>query len=434
MPNQLFNEFDTVSEKAWKQKIQVDLKGKDYNKTMLTSTDEGIDIKPFYHRDSHQKLNIPSPQKWLITEKISIDDLENLEQRQSKGSEAFWVQSSLLPKSLKKFKSPIIFEVDSIQNIDFVGQENLTYKFDPIYHLSQSGNWFSSQKQDLNLSQKLINSTNSLSIDSRLYHNSGANITQQLAYTIAHLNSYLKQIDLSQIQTLNLNVFCSISPNYFFEIAKLKALRVLINSLCKNQNLNYKLKIISEPGRYHMSIYDYNVNMLRSTTECMSAILGGSDFVCNTAYDDIFKTKNEFSQRIARNQLLILKNESYFDKVSNPSDGCYYIDYLTNALSEKALDLFKSIEKSSGFIQLLFDGKIQEKIEQQYHKSLKQFENKGLKLVGVNIFENKDDQMKNQIEKDVFRKKEKRKTLIKPILERRIAEQFEQKRISKEQS
>ncbi|RRO24062.1 methylmalonyl-CoA mutase family protein [Flavobacteriaceae bacterium 14752] len=429
MSNQLFKEFEPVSEKAWKQKIQVDLKGKDYNKTMLTSTDEGIDIKPFYHLDSHQKLNIPSPQQWLITEKITGDDIKNIEQRQSKGTEAFWIKSNKQPKQIKL---PLILEVEEPQNFKFESKENLIYKFDPIHNLAQSGNWVNTQKQDLDLYQNFFSITHSISIDARLYHNSGANITQQLAYTSTHLYSYFKELDFSQTKTLQIHIFCSVGPNYFFEIAKLKAFRVLVNTICKHQDVDYKLNIISEPGLHHMSIYDYNVNMLRSATECMSAVLGGSDFVCNIAYDKIFKTKNDFSQRIARNQLLILKNESYFDKVSNASDGSYYIDHLTNALSEKALELFKSIEKSGGLIQQMFDGKIQEKIDQQFEKSLKQFENKSLKLVGVNIFENEDDHMKKQIEKDIFPKKQKRKTLLKPITERRIAEQLEQQKLAQE--
>ncbi|QTY27375.1 methylmalonyl-CoA mutase family protein [Flavobacterium sp. CS20] len=430
MPKQLFEEFKLVSEKTWKQKIQADLKGKDYNQTMLTSTDEGIDIKPFYHQDSHQKLNIPSPQQWLITEKT--DDLENLDQFKSKGAEAFWIKSDQLPENISNLNLPLILEIDQPEQFNFESRKNLIYKFDPIHHLAQTGNWLKSQDKDFSLLQNFVEKSSSLNIDSRLYHNSGANITQQLAYSIAHLNSYFKALDFSEIQTLKLYIFCGIGPNYFFEIAKLKALRVLVNSICKYKNIKYKLKIISEPGQHHMSIYDYNVNLLRTTTECMSAILGGSDLVCNTTYDKIFKNNNEFSQRIARNQLLILKNESYFDKVSNPSDGSYYVDYLTNALSEKALELFKSIEKSNGFIQQLFDGKIQEKIDQQFSKSLEQFKNKKLKLVGVNVFENEDDKMKEQLEKNIFPTKHKRKTLLKPITKRRIAEQLEQQRLSQE--
>ncbi len=429
MSNQLFKEFNPVSENAWKQKIQVDLKGKDYNNAMLTSTDEGIDIKPFYHQDSHHKLNIPSPDQWLITEKVDSKEIENLDKHQSKGTEAFWIKSNKQPKQIKL---PLILEVEEPENFKFESKENLIYKFDPIHQLAQSGNWFKSQDKDFSLLQSLVENSNSLNVDSRLYHNSGANIIQQLAYSISHLNSYFNHLDLSQIKTLQIHIFCSIGPNYFFEIAKLKALRVLVNSLCKNNNINYSFKIISEPGQHHMSIYDYNVNLLRSTTECMSAILGGSDLVCNITYDKIFKNKNEFSQRIARNQLLILKNESYFDKVRNPSDGSYYIDYLTNALAEKALDIFKSIEKSSGFIQQLFDGKIQEKINQQFQKSLEQFENKKLKLIGVNVFENEDDKIKEQLEKDIFPKKQKRKTLLKPITKRRIAEQLEKQKLKKE--
>lgn len=431
MPNHLFEEFDAISEKAWKQKIQVDLKGKDYNESMLTSTDEGIDIKPFYHQDSHHKLNIPSPLKWFITEKITDGEIKDIDNYKSNGAEAFWINSKG-KISLPDTKVPTIIEIVEAHDFEFKPHNNLIYKLDPIHRLAQTGNWFSSLEEDLSLLQNLIKNTNSLSIDARLYHNSGANITQQLAYTISHLFSYLKKLDLSHLKTLDLYIFCSIGPNYFFEIAKLKALRVLVNTICKDQDLNYDLKIISEPGLHHMSIYDYNVNLLRSTTECMSAILGGSNFVCNTPYDKFFKSKNDFSQRIARNQLLILKNESYFDKVSNPADGSYYIDYLINTLAQKALDLFKSIEESGGFIQQLFDGKIQEKIDQQFEKTINQFERKELKLIGVNVFENEEDNMKKQIEKKVFPTKQKRKTLLKPILERRIAEKLEQQRLSQE--
>ena len=438
MSNLSFKEFDPVSEKAWKQKIQVDLKGKDYNEAMLTATDEGIDIKPFYHRDSHIDFKIPSPSKWFITEQIEDKDINNIKTFKAKGLEAFCLNVDNLKtiyKSLDASETPFILKLKQF-NLDDLQQKNhLFYAFDPIYQFIKTGNWLKNKTTDLEKHHKYVKKSFNLSIDTRLYHNAGANITQQLAYTIAHLNTYFKNLknhSKSLNTKLNILVFTSIGPNYFFEIAKLKALRLLVNTLCKNQNINYDLKISSEPGLHHTSIYDYNVNMLRSTTECMSAVLGGSDFVCNKTYDEIFKNKNDFSDRIAKNQLLILKHESYFDKVENPADGTYYINHITKALSEKALDIFKSIEKSGGFIQQLFDGKIQYKIDQQFQKTLEKFKNEKMKLVGVNIYKNEDEQMKRQLDKDIFPTKAKRKTLIKPIISRRIAESLEKERLAKE--
>lgn len=433
-----FNEFEPISEKAWKQQIQADLKGKDYNETMLTPTDEGIDIKPFYHRDSHLDFKIPSPTQWYITKKLEASDFKNIDNLKSKGIEAFWLStenSKEIPKALSSTKNPFIIKLKHFEVDELELKENFSYAYDPIHKLAETGNWFDKQTSDLKKHQDYVNKTQNISIDTRIYHNAGANITQQLAYMMSHLNAYFKNLSAqSQINKTKLNilVFTAIGTNYFFEIAKLKALRLLVNSLCKHNNIKYDLKIISEPGQHHMSVYDYNVNMLRSTTECMSAVLGGSDFVCNNTYDKIFKNKNDFSDRIAKNQLLILKHESYFDKVENPADGTYYINHITKALAEKALDIFKNIEKSGGFIQQLFDGKIQEKIDQQFQKTLNKFNNKELKLVGVNIYQNEDEQMKNQLDKNIFLQTNIRKTLIKPITERRIAESLEKERLAEE--
>src|SRR5690554_7522397 len=110
---------------------------------------------------------------------------------------------------------------------------------------------------------------------------------------------------------------------------------MLFDALKKEYNYEFDCHIIAQPTKRNKTIYDYNVNMLRTTTECMSAILGGADAVQNIAYDAVFHKTNEFGDRISRNQLLILKEECYFDKVNNPADGAYYIESLTNQLAEK---------------------------------------------------------------------------------------------------
>lgn len=434
MNNSLFEDFNPVSEKEWKQKIQVDLKGKDYNETMLTQTDEGIDIKPFYHRESNTDINIPTPKKWYITEDIYPDEDELVNTLSAKGTEAVFLDikhSKNIPQQVSNTDLTFILLLKNLDLDDINPDQNLILLFDPISNFIQTGNWIENQNKDIEKLQKFVNKTNNLAIDARLFHNAGANISQQLAYITAQLQSYLALLEHNS-KPLNIFIFNAVGTNYFFEIAKLKSIRLLVNTICRKYKIPYELKLISEPGIHHMSIYDYNVNMLRATSASMSAILGGSDFVKNTCYDIIFKHKNDFSRRIARNQLLILKHESYFDKVENISDGTYYINYLIKALSEKALAIFKDIEKSGGLIQQLFDGKIQEKINQQLQKTIDKFKSKELKLIGVNVYVNDDDKMAKQLEKEIFDKTEKRKTLIKPVKPKRIAEILEKQRLKEE--
>ena len=172
--------------------------------------------------------------------------------------------------------------------------------------------------------------------------------------------------------------------------------------------------------------------MLRTTTECMSAILGGADAISNLPYDSLYHKDNEFGGRISRNQLLILKNESYFDKVNNPADGSYYIESLTQQLAEKSLVLFKDIEANGGFLKQLKEGIIKRKIQESADKEQELFDSGKEILLGTNKYPNQKDQMKNDLELFPFVKTKPRKTLIVPIIEKRLAEKAEQERLSNE--
>ena len=224
----------------------------------------------------------------------------------------------------------------------------------------------------------------------------------------------------------------AIGSNYFFEIAKLRALRVLYKALAKEYGFNQDCLIFAEPTRRNKTIYDYNTNMLRTTTECMSAIFGGANVVNNLPYDAVYHKDNEFGDRISRNQLLVLKHESYFDKVSNPADGAYYIEELTNSLSEKALNLFKDIETNGGFLTMLKDGTIQRKIKEQAAKEQEDFNQGKITLLGTNKHPNPRDKMKDDIELFPFVKTSIRKTLIAPIIGVRLSEKLEQERLKTE--
>ena len=172
--------------------------------------------------------------------------------------------------------------------------------------------------------------------------------------------------------------------------------------------------------------------MLRTTTECMSAILGSSDTIINMPYDQLYHKANKFGDRLSRNQLLILKNESYFDVVSNPTEGVYYIETLTKGLAQKALKVFKDIEKEGGYLKLLKQGIIQRKIKAHSLKEQLFYDEGSEGLLGTHFQENTSDKMKADLELYPFVKQNVRKTLLEPIIPRRIAENIEQKRLKYE--
>lgn len=450
MSKPLFNEFEGVSSKAWKQKIQVDLKGADYNDALIWKTNEGIDVKPFYHADEFESLpNVSSSKatEWNICQNINVSDAKaaNLEAIDAieRGAESIIFNITSETISVEDLFQNINLDIIPIEvKCDFISEafsgklKSVNLHCDIIHNLAKTGNWHNNLKDDHSKFEIIIKNTNELSIDICLYQNAGATIIQQLGYGLAHANEYLNHlysvITSKSKQALNVTFNVSVGSNYFFEIAKIRALRQLWSALASEYNINSDCKIIASPSKRNKTIYDYNVNLLRTTTECMSAILGGANSVCNLPYDALYHTSNEFGDRIARNQLLVLKKESYFDKVNNPADGAYYIESLTSQLSEKALQLFKDIEANGGFLSQLKEGTIQRKIKESATKEQADFDAEKLILLGTNKHPNLDDKMKNELEIRPFLKIEKRKTLIEPIIEKRLSEKLEINRLNKE--
>ncbi len=453
--NKLFQDFDTVSSKAYKQKIQVDLKGEDYNDTLIWQSPEGIHVKPFYHRDDVSSLAVITqiPEQWFIGEDVFILEpsaagktaalaIEN-------GTEAIHFiadnpfEIDPLFSELTNNDTPLHFQLNFL-DIAFAKalQEKATAKkftiflnTDIIGNLVKDGNWYASLDQDhKQLEMILAKGGNVLSVDTSHYQNAGATIVQQLAYGLCHVNEYLNYAENKETPLESTNFKVDVGSNYFFEIAKLRALRQLFELVTQEYALakNAQCHIMARPTRRNKTIYDYNTNMLRTTTECMSAILGGANTIINRPYDDLYHKRNDFGQRISRNQLIILKKESYFDIVSNPSDGAYYIEELTKELSTKALKLFKEIENSGGFLKQLKEGTIQRKIKESAQKEQSAFNTGDTLLLGTNIHPNKKDLMKNELELYPFVKHKPRKTIIEPIIARRLAEVMEQERLKSE--
>ncbi|WGK64396.1 methylmalonyl-CoA mutase subunit beta [Croceiramulus getboli] len=453
----LFTDFDPVSAKAFKQKIQMDLQGADYNEELVWSSPEGVHVKPFYHRDSFEPLGpIPGhPEHWNIGESFFILNekiankvaLENLERGTESlffiAEKAFDIEKLLIdiPE-----KTPLYFQCsfrDELFIKDFQSfiQEHkypVYLLHDPIGNLVSTGNWNHSRSKDLEeisywSDQSEMKSAFTIRMDQ--YADAGANAVQQLAYGLAHATEYLNVLYSRGAKAeanplLSFQVACG--GNYFFEIAKLRALRLLYQSVAKEFQLREDLHLIATPAKRNKSIYDYNTNMIRTTTEYMSAALGGADVILTQAYDSLYHKTNEFGQRIARNQLLILREESYLDAVKNPADGTYYIEAMTHELIQKTLPIYKAIEKAGGLIDRLHAGEIQRKIKEEAEKEQKRFDIGQKVLIGSNKHKNPQDRMKQELELYPFLKKRNTKTLIEPIIQRRLSEALEQERLAQE--
>jgi methylmalonyl-CoA mutase len=164
----------------------------------------------------------------------------------------------------------------------------------------------------------------------------------------------------------------------------------------------------------------------------MSAILGGSNTISNVSYDAIYHKSNEFGNRISRNQLLILQQESYLQEAQSFADGSYYIETITDQLAEKALLIFKQIEKAGGFLHQLKAGAIQKKIQESALKEDENFTNKKIVLLGSNMQLNATDKMKHDLELYPFVKQRNIKTILIPINKKRLSETLEKERLAQE--
>ncbi|HRE79241.1 MAG TPA: methylmalonyl-CoA mutase subunit beta [Flavobacterium sp.] len=450
MAENLFNEFDPVTSKQWKQQIQYELKGADYNETLVWESPEGIKVKPFYHSDECDfNFELSGSNGFKIIQNIYVYDVKKSNERAidslKRGAESvrFTIESEAisldelmgnLPKENVTYYFNLLFlSAEFVKKVGAFSTQNqfkIVILQDAVGQLAKDGNWFASLEKDFN-ELKLISDLNIpfLSCKTDLYQNAGANIVQQLAYSLAHVNEYFNRIENISSQ---ITFEVSVGTNYFFEISKLRALRLLFSSLAKEYNHTFDCHIVVTPTKRNKTLYDYNVNMLRTTTECMSAILGGADGISNLGYDAIYHKDNEFGDRIARNQLLVLKHESYFNQVNNPADGAYYIETLTEQLAEKALELFKDIEANGGLITQLIEGTIQRKINESAQKEQDLFDSGKEVLLGTNKYPNKNDRMANELELFPFVKNNPRKTLVTPIIERRLAEKLEHERLASE--
>ncbi len=490
----LFNEFPPVSTERWEEVIKKDLKGADYGKKLVWRTLEGLKINPYFRREDLQgkeyldtlpgeypytRGNTANTNDWEIRQDIEAGDLQEANKEAlfildrgvtSLGFNVNCESGSCILKSeadvealLKDVyincigvyfnswhNSPEIIKylagVITQRGID-KSEVKGAVSYDPLGCLTIKGTWAEDENTDFFVLKDTIQYTEenlpvyrAFSVNGQHFNNAGASVVQELGYSLAMTAEYFTRLmdaGLSaDVISRHLQVNFGVGTNYFMEIAKIRAARFLFAKLLDAYGAeNKKIHIGSITSNWNATIYDPYVNVLRATTEAMAAVIGGTNSLVVKPFDTSFKKQNRFSDRIARNIQIILKEESYFDKIVDPSSGSYYIENITDSVIEEAWKLFLEIDSKGGYLQALKDGVVQEGLEETAAKRTKNVATRREVLLGTNQFPNTGEMVKEDIEAEAIdRQVETKGGTVRPIRKFRGAEGFEALRLATENS
>lgn len=397
----LFTEFESTTAAQWKEQLIKDLKGLDFD-SLVWHTGAGIDVQPFYTKENLTGTSQPvfTTKDWAICEWIRVED-EKRANRQALNALQNGA-SGLVFTISKQTDYAILLTGISIEHIYClfkVSDDALRLSVINFLATLPTGSTCFVEYDDLISKTPLFTcSSNTLSVNTVLYHEAGANPVHEIALTLAHVNEYLNAFSekntLKDLKTIHLSV--SVGGDFFMEIAKLRSLRRAVELLLEQYGPALTIHIHAQTTLVNKSIIDSYNNMLRSATEAMSASIGGANSILVLPFDVEFSDANDFSARMARNQQLILKDESYLNVVADISAGSYYIESLTATLGQKAWEQFKEIESGGGLLAGLKSNTVQQLIAADAQKLITEFKEGKLILVGVNKFQNKNETIQAQ--------------------------------------
>jgi methylmalonyl-CoA mutase len=442
----LFSEFEPVSREEWEEQIKKDLKGADYKEKLKWDTLEGFSAYPFYRTDNLKELEFYSPDTirtnikstWkrceLISESDPIQANTQLKQSVKGGANAFQIKSDIAYsdgaiggnmigtqlQSQKDFNE-LVADIDlsefnlfvnsgmntpallaMIQNSD-ADIRDAFFFFDPFTYTAEHGREPLPPGKLNSTIRQIANKTDfkTLCSDGLFYHTSGATIIQELGISLAIASEYLaRSSDEDLNDTANTLFFrLSAGPLYFPEIAKFRAARILWTNLLNAYGIDNSLPlhIHAETTPQNQTFADPHNNILRATTEAMSAVIGGVDSLTIQPHDSQFNSTNSFSSRIARNIHHIIAEEAHFGKVDDPAAGSYYVEQLTEEIAQKSWEFFQLIEKQGGFLDALKNRIIQSEIETAKNRKLQAYANGKRTLVGTNNYPNSDQKIADTI-------------------------------------
>ena len=485
----LFSEFAAPTTQEWLDKIEVDLKGADFNKKLVWRTNEGFNVQPFYRREDVLKLKTPEAlpgefpfvrgnkkdnNEWYVRQNIVAEDAAEANAKAldilNKGVDSLGfripgdkVSAEFIDTLLRDIRCDIVevsfrtcpchvLELTDILTAYFEKQgydkEKLVggIGFDPIEKMLMKGKDTSKLLANAPvLVEKLKDYPNMrcIMVHSEALNNSGAYIVQELGYALAWGNEYLHQLVEAGVDVdlaaRSIKFYMGVSENYFMEIAKFRAARLLWAEIVKQYepkcDCSCKMIVNAQTTTYNKTMFDSYVNLLRTQTETMSAALAGVHSIVVTPFDAVYEQPTEFSERIARNQQLLLKEESHFDKVVDPSAGSYYIEELTHSLADVAWKLFLKVEEEGGFLAAVKAGTVQDDINATNDKRHADAAKRKEFILGTNQFPNFTETSDGKAaQTSSCACGHKHEPTLKAISTTRLAADFEQLRLATEQS
>ena len=438
----LFTEFTAPTTQEWLDKIEVDLKGADFQKRLVWRTNEGFNVQPFYRREDLANLKTPDAlpgefpfvrgnkkdsNGWYVRQNIKVDDPKEANKKAldilNKGIDSLGFKLS--GKMVSKDTVEALLEgiycdivevnfatcphhslelaeilVEYFQKKGFDKEKVVgSIGFDPIRAMVMKGKEVASL---LEVAPKLVEvfkdypNFRCIAVSSDALNNAGAYIVQELGYALAWGNEYLQQLTDAGVDVdlaaKNIKFDMGVSENYFMEIAKFRAARLLWAQIVKQYepkcDCACKMVVNATTSTYNQTLFDSYVNLLRSQTEAMSAALGSVHSMVVVPFDAPYEEATDFSERIARNQQLIIKEESHFDRIVDPGAGSYYIEHLTDALATEAWKLFLKVEEEGGFLAAVKAGTVQDDINATNVKRHGDAAKRKEFLLGTNQFPN----------------------------------------------
>ena len=440
----LFTEFPPVPTEKWEEVITADLKGADYERKLVWKTGEGFNVRPYYRAENLEGIKFLGSQagefpyvrgthahnRWRVHQTVSVVCPKEANAEALKilnagvDSLGFCIASAdfsaadldMLLKDICIPAVEITFCGEKMANVaelvlakvekEGIAKEDVRIAFciDPLVKGLSSKGEFCSPNVEKCIARivGLIHKTKEykhvriVTVAGQTFGNSGSTIVEELAFTLSAGHDYLVRLTDAGLDVdaaaRKLRFSFSVSSNYFMEIAKFRAARMLWANIVKGygpaKNCACKMQIHAETSRWNQTVYDPYVNMLRGTTEAMSATIAGVYSLEVTPFDTSFENPTEFSKRIARNVELLLKNESHFDQVVDPAGGSYYVENLTQSIAAEAWKLFLEIEEKGGYTEAYKAGLIVERIKASAAAKDKNIATRRQTLLGANQYPN----------------------------------------------
>lgn len=420
----IFSGFKSLSKEQWKVLVHKDLSEADFEENLVWKTYEDFDVQPYYAREDISEPALTSQSKehaWITYQEIVVIDADqanreahlalSLDVRGLVFNMAAPAEIPRLLKGIDPEKVKISFSgreafKTTLDYLDYLAAEKISPgKVSGFCDHDVLGKWITSDTTLTfeGLSELVRKTTDApnfrvLHIHSGDFVNAGANFTQELAFTINKVVEYIDQLTESgmgvQEVVGNISFEIAITSDFFFEIAKHHAVRKLFASILKAYNVeDLRIPILSSSSLWSKSRYDQHVNMIRNTSEALSAVLGGCDSLLIKRHDLLNEEASGFSQRIAANISNLLREESYIDKIDNPVTGSYYIEWLADQLVQASLDLFKKTEEKGGLIVCIRSGSIQQQIKKVRNQKELDLNEGKFTMIGTNKYRIEDEEI-----------------------------------------